>query len=265
MRCCLVITTHARPDALARVLTSLASQSEWPDETIVAEDGRDPPTAALVAEFAAGAPRPVHHVSQDHRGFRAGRIRNRAIARSGADYVILIDGDMVMQQQFIADHLAAARPGFYSQGVRILLDGRATSALMGNDSTTPGPLGRGLGFLRRSYALRAPQVSLKLRRLANRLIATKACNQAFWKDDLLLVNGFDEAMKGWGSEDKELCARLDNAGARRQTLLFSAIAFHLEHPAEPRESAASNKSRWLETVRSGRRRCEIGIDAHIPR
>lgn len=264
MRCCLVITTHARPDALARVLKSLAGQSEWPNETIVAEDGRDPRTAALVAEFTIGAPCPVHHVSQDHCGFRAGRIRNRAIARSTSDYVILIDGDMVMHRQFVADHRAAARRGYYSQGVRILLDERATFALMEKGAGTPGLSGRGLGFLRRSYALRAPQLSLGLRRVSNRLIATKACNQAFWKDDLLRVNGFDEAIEGWGSEDKELCARLENAGLRRQTLLFSAIAFHLAHPAEPRESAASNKARWLETVRSGRHRCEIGIDAHIP-
>jgi glycosyltransferase involved in cell wall biosynthesis len=244
------------------VLKSLAGQSEWPNETIVAEDGRDPRTAALVAEFTIGAPCPVHHVSQDHCGFRAGRIRNRAIARSTSDYVILIDGDMVMHRQFVADHRAAARRGYYSQGVRILLDERATFALMENGSGTPGVCGRGLGFLRRSYALRAPQLSLGLRRVSNRLIATKACNQAFWKDDLLRVNGFDEAIEGWGSEDKELCARLDNAGLNRQTLLFAAIACHLAHPPASRSLAETNRHRWQETVRTGRVRCELGISSH---
>ena len=72
-------------------------------------------------------------------------------------------------------------------------------------------------------------MSVLLRRAANGVpIAIKSCNQGFWRRDLLAVNGFDENMRGWGSEDKELCARLENAGIRRQTLLFAAIAFHLD-------------------------------------
>jgi hypothetical protein len=69
-------------------------------------------------------------------------------------------------------------------------------------------------------------------------------------------------MRGWGSEDKELCARLENAGVRRRTLLFAAVAFHLDHPPAPRNSATVNRARWQETVRSGRTRCEAGIDRH---
>ena len=45
MRSCLVITTHERADALARVLASLAGQTRPPDEVVVAEDGSDPATA----------------------------------------------------------------------------------------------------------------------------------------------------------------------------------------------------------------------------
>ena len=48
----------------------------------------------------------------------------------------------------------------------------------------------------------------ELRDAANAFIAIKGCNQGFWRADLERVNGYDEAMTGWGAEDKELAARL---------------------------------------------------------
>jgi glycosyltransferase involved in cell wall biosynthesis len=264
MRCSLVITTHDRPDALARVLRSLSTQTRWPDEVIIAEDGSSQEIGAMVDRLRISAPASVQHVRQYHAGFRAGMIRNKAIARSSSDYIILLDGDMVMHPEFVADHAAAARAGHYSQGVRILLDESATHRLIMTDADLPGAFGPGLGFLRRSYVVRAPALQRLLRRAANTVIAIKSCNQGFWRRDLIAVNGFDETMTGWGSEDKELCARLDNAGLRRQSLIFSAIAFHLAHPPASRETAGHNEARWRQTRRSGRRRCEQGIAAHLP-
>jgi glycosyltransferase involved in cell wall biosynthesis len=261
-RCCLVVTTHERPDALERVLDAVATQSRLPDELIVADDGSGPATAAVVAQHAARAAYPVLHEWQAHAGFRAGRIRNAAIARSHCEYVVLLDGDMVVHPDFLADHLALARPGYFSQGVRILLDAQATRRTLHLAAGLPGPLSPGLGIVRRAYGLRAPTLARSVRRLANAVVAVKACNQGFWRGDLVAANGFDEAMTGWGSEDKELCTRLENAGVRRQTLLFAAVAWHLDHPPAPRASAEANRARWQDSVRLRRTRCEVGIDGH---
>ena len=261
-RCCLVVTTHERPDALARVLDAVATQSRPPDELIVADDGSGPATAGVVARHAARAAYPVLHEWQAHAGFRAGRIRNAAIARSRCEYVVLLDGDMVVHPDFLADHLALARPGYFSQGVRILLDAQATLRMLDGTSGLPSLLSPGLGIARRTYGLRSPALARAVRRLANTVVAVKACNQGFWRDDLVAVNGFDEAMTGWGSEDKELCARLENAGIRQQTLLFAAVAWHLGHPPAARASAEANHARWHDSVRLRRTRCEAGIDGH---
>jgi glycosyltransferase involved in cell wall biosynthesis len=264
MRCSLVVTTYERPVALARVLASVARQSRWPDEVVVAEDGSDAATDEVVRAFARASRCPVRHVTQPHEGFRAGRIRNAAVAAAGGDYVILLDGDMVAHPDFVAEHVSLARRGRYSQGVRILLDAGATQALIEGRAGIPGPFARGLGGARRAYGVHAPALSALLRDVAGSVIAVKSCNQGFWRSDLLAANGFDETMIGWGSEDKELCARLENAGVRRQTLLFAAIAFHLAHEPASRGSAKTNRARWRETVRSGRTRCDRGIDQHLP-
>jgi hypothetical protein len=177
---------------------------------------------------------------------------------------VLLDGDMVPNRCFVADHRALARPGHYSQGVRIVLDDAATRRLLEPGSELPRPWSPGLGRARRLYGVHAPWLARRLRTAANAVVAVKACNQGFWRDDLLAANGFDEAMTGWGAEDKELCARLENAGVRRQTLLFAAVAWHLAHPPASRAAAEANRARWQATQRTGRTRCEAGLDRHLP-
>jgi GT2 family glycosyltransferase len=263
MRACLVIVTFERPDALERVLASVVSQTRAPDEIVVADDGSGPAVRQVVEDFSRRSATPVHYVRQEHSGFRAGRMRNLGVARTQCDYVILIDGDMVLHPRFVADHVRSARPGYWTQGVRIPLDDAATRRLL-RSGHTPAAWAPGVDLRRRAYALHAPGLARSLGLAANTFVAVKSCNQGFWRADLLRTNGFDEDLTGWGSEDKELCARLANAGVRRQTLVFGAIAWHLAHRPVSRAAARANRERWQETVRSGRTRCARGIDQHLP-
>jgi len=264
MRLALVVTTYERPDALAAVLGSIASQRSAPDELIVADDGSGAATRAVIDRHVRHSAVPVRHVWQEHTGFRLTRLRNLAINASTADYLVFIDGDMLLHPAFIADHRRIARPGWFTQGVRVLLDETRTRLALELRSPHFGPLSAGLGGLRRLYALHAPRAARPLRRLANHVIAIKGCNQAFWRDDLVAANGFDEDIVGWGPEDKELCARLVHAGVRRQTLLFGGIAFHLHHPAASRTRVAANQRILADTLAQRRTRCDAGLDRHDP-
>jgi glycosyltransferase involved in cell wall biosynthesis len=257
----LAITSHERPEALAAVLASVARLRVPPDEIVIADDGSGPATRAVIAEFLARSRVPARLVTQRHEGFRAARLRNLAITTTSQEYVVFIDGDMVLHPEFIADHARFARRGHFTQGVRVLADQRLTQELIAG-AGAPSPFTRGTGFLRRAWLLHSPAFALRCRQLGNRLVAIKSCNQGFWREDLLRVNGFDEDFVGWGPEDKELCARLENAGVRRQTLIFGGIACHLHHAPAARDQLAANLARLESTRRAHRVRCEHGLDAH---
>ena len=259
----LVITTYERPDALAAVLESVGRQCVAPDEIVIADDGSGPATRELVQGFGARSTVPTRFVSQTHAGFRVARLRNLAIAATSLDYLVFIDGDMLLHPAFVADHVRLARRGFCTQGVRVQADAALTRALIARPSRLPRPWSRGLGALRRAYLLRSPALSTAARSLANTFIAIKSCNLAFWRDDLVRVNGFNEAFEGWGPEDKELAARMRNAGVRRQSLLFGGIAVHLHHPPASRAALPANLALLENTVARRLARCERGLDAHI--
>jgi glycosyltransferase involved in cell wall biosynthesis len=264
MRLALIVTTYERPDALAAVLASVARQHAAPDELIVADDGSGATTRAVIDQYARDSATPVRHAWQEHDGFRLTRLRNIAIVASTADYLVFVDGDMLLHPDFIADHRRIARRGWFTQGARILLDEARTGLALQQPSARLGPWSPGLGGLRRVYAVHAPRGARALRRAANHVIAIKGCNQGFWRDDLVAANGFDESIVGWGPEDKELCARLVHAGVRRQTLLFGGIAFHLHHPAASRARVAANQRVLADTLALRRTRCDAGLDRHDP-
>ena len=265
MRLALIVSTYERPDALAAVLDSVARQRAAPDEIVIADDGSGPATRELLTAFARRSSIPVRAVSQPHQGFRLTRLRNLAIASATADYLVFIDGDMLLHEAFVADHRRHARRGRFTQGVRVLANESLTARLIAEPRHPVTVATPGLGLLRRAYLLRSRRLASAMRHAANRFIAIKGCNQGFWRDDLVRVNGFNEAIEGWGPEDKELCARLTHAGIARQSLLFGGVAIHLHHPRASRDSLLANLAVLADTLRHGRTWCDQGLDAHLGR
>jgi glycosyltransferase involved in cell wall biosynthesis len=264
-----VVLTYNWSQALARVLQSLAQQRRLPLEVIVADDGSGEETASMIHALARTYPVPLRHVWQEDLGFRAARARNRGIAACRGDYVVLIDGDMVLHPEFLADHLAFADRGYYLQGGRICVRAGETARLLGGGAPrfhpfVNGDFSRSSGS-KRLYSFRQPWLAA-FKAAADRGGRIMSCNMSFWRDDLLAVNGFDERMEGYGSEDIELAARLDNLGRKRRQLKFAALALHLDHgsraPVDPNDVAMPNNQLLADTRATGRVRAPLGIDSH---
>jgi glycosyltransferase involved in cell wall biosynthesis len=247
----------------------VAAQTRLPDEVIVADDGSADDTRQLIASLAANFPVPLRHIWQEDRGFRAARCRNLGIAASRGDYVVLIDGDMVLHPAFIADHLMLAEPGYFLQGGRFKTSAAETARLLAGGRPVFAPWAdvdfHVFDGIRRIYSFRAPGLA-RWKAKGKNGGRVMSCNMSFWRDDLIRVNGFDERMEGYGAEDRELAARLENAGLRRRQLKWCALAAHLEHKTRAQidvnDMSLPNNRLYRATITERITRCELGIDGH---
>jgi len=258
-----IVTTYNWPEALKLTLQSLLNQSRLPDEVIVADDGSKEPTAHTVKEFAKHAPFSVIHSWQEDDGFRLAMSRNRAVAQAEGEYIIVIDGDLILHPRFVEDHLKHAAPKRYLQGGRVLL-GPEISQKIFNGSIDPQGLSIFSPDLKnRKNALWSPLLSALFCTTSQSLKAIKGCNFSLFKKDILDVNGFDNAFIGWGREDSEFVARLYHNGIRRKNLKFCAVAYHLYHPENERAALVENDRRLKTTLKDQKVRCEDGIERFI--
>ena len=259
--CSLVITTYNSPEALDLVLRSALAQSEPPCEIIVADDGSTSDTARLVEMYHAAAKIPVVHVWQEDLGYRLSASRNRAIAVAKGNYIVLVDGDMLLHRDFIRDHRRLAIEGTFIQGSRVLLSQENTPQRLKTKNISFSFFGKGIE--NRKNTLRLPLLSGLLALKTRSLHGIRGCNMSFFRNDCIRVNGFNEDFVGWGREDSEFAVRLVNSGILRRNVRFSALACHLGHRENPRQSLADN-DRILEQAIAGKlTTCRNGIDKYL--
>ena len=91
----------------------------------------------------------------------------------------------------------------------------------------------------------------------------RTCNFAFWREDALAVNGFNEDFIGWGREDSEFTARLLNYGLMRRSVKFNALAYHLYHSRNDRSYLPENDRLLKDTIEQKRIWCEKGVNAYL--
>lgn len=118
MKVSLVISTYNWKDALCLCLLSVTRQTVIPTEVIIADDGSRSDTKLLIEEFKNHFPCPIKHVWHEDNGWRKCIIMNKAFAVCEGDYIIEIDGDIIMHSHFIEDHVTEATPGCFLVGSR---------------------------------------------------------------------------------------------------------------------------------------------------
>ena len=96
MKISLILSTYNRPDALAVTLESILRLDRLPDEVIVGDDGSTRETAEVIESFRPRFPIPLVHLWHEDRGFRLAKMRNKCIARATGDYIVQIDGDLIL-------------------------------------------------------------------------------------------------------------------------------------------------------------------------
>jgi len=257
-----IITTYNKPHYLERVIDGYLHQTTAPDEIVVADDGSTEETARLVEKMRSESGFDIRHVWHEDKGFRAAAIRNKAVAGSTGDYLILCDDDSIPDRCLVEDHLKYAEKGFFIQGHRVMLGPEISTSFTRADTgfgrLATAALRRQAGNI--TNALRLPAPRIKRSRSARGI---RSCNMSFSREDFVAVNGFDEEYEGWGREDSDLAERFFKYGLKRKDIKFRAVCYHLYHASHGRDSLERNTARLEEAVRKRDYRCEKGLDAHL--
>ena len=257
-----LVSTYNWPEALRRAIEGMLRQTVLPGEIVIADDGSTAETAQTVSELQATSPIPIIHVWQEDKGFRKCMILNKAIARMTGDYVLQMDGDVIPSRHFVSDHLELAERGFFVCGSRVKLSPEITARVLADSSFKPTLLNIPPSFAANSLRSRLLRRFLALR-YGRKIDHLRGCNMAFWRDDLIRVNGFNEDLTQWGHEDGEIAFRLHFAGVGKKSLKMGGCVYHLYH----KEASRSGEQRHLDELERVKRericRCDNGIDKYL--
>ena len=192
-----VVATYNRSALLVELLRGLARQTMAPDQftVIVVDDGSEPPVRPELEQL--DLPYELVVVEQQNQG--PATARHHGILQAQSEIIVVIDDDMDVPPDFLAQHLAA--------------HARGATLVLGNIVGESEPRVRKPIFERMHAALLVAQwEAFRKGRHQPRGANTCTGNVSFRRHEYLAVGGFDLALPR--AEDVELGVRLEKAGAR---------------------------------------------------
>jgi len=169
--------------------------------------------------------------------------------------LVFLDGDCIVQPDFVARHRALAQKGYLVTGSRVLLNENLTTELLAWPQWSFERFSSNLiskrlsGGINKYWPLKVKLGNGSWRdykKFVWRRI--KGCNMACWKADAEAINGFDENMTGWGHEDADFIFRLQHHRIRRKSGSWSTEVLHLFHQIHDQSNATENARRVREKI-----------------
>ena len=261
LSCSLITPTYNWPEALELLLLSILNQSQLPNEVIIADDGSRAETKLLIESFQKKFPVPLVHIWHEDNQNQKPAIMNKAIAASKHEYIIEIDGDIIMNKNFVKDHLTFAQKGHYLFGSRATIQEKLLPDLFSKKIISFSFFSKGIK--KRSRTIRFPLLMHLAKSIEKRSKKLRGCNMSFWKSDFIKINGFNEDLVGWGIDDSEMIQRLHNIGIRGKRLKYSGIAYHIYHKEQSKSHLDINNKIEKQTTEQKLTFIEKGINQYL--
>ncbi len=259
----LIVTTYNWPEALELCLNSVIRQTVLPKEIIIADDGSGKDTEELIRRFVRSYPNiNIIHSWQEDEGFRLSMSRNRAISKAKGEYVIIIDGDLILDRHFVQDHIENREEGYFIQGSRVIMSPEKSEEIKsGTEIDLPGAF-FAKGLKNKANMIRNRLFSRIFTKKDRKLKGIRGCNMSFFRKDLITVNGFEEKIQGWGREDSEIAVRLFNNGIGKKRLKFSGLTYHIYHKENDRSKLGENDEFLAKVIKEKKKKAEKGLDSY---
>ncbi len=230
-----IVTSYNQRSTLEFLLATLERQTIKDFEVIIADDGSSDGTDQLCSRQDELN---LRFETQPDIGYRKAKILNQAIRAAKAPYLIFLDADTILERHFVEDHLRLSRPSHFVCGRRVEL-GPEFSRSITLDKVHQGWFD-GFNFqLLKSVLNKDSEHFNRSIRVTNSYIRKLAkydkpldilgSNLSVWKDDIVEINGFNEAMESYWGEDGDLYIRLRNTGKKPIGAKAICVQFHVFH------------------------------------
>ena len=249
MKLSVIITTYNSEDWLQKVLLGYSVQTETDFEIVIADDGSTSKTKHLIERFKCKFKHPIVHVWHEDIGFRKSEILNKAILQTNAAYILFTDGDCIPRKDFVQVHLNYKEKGYFLSGGYFKLPLSISQDITDEDIINQKCFAYNWllkNGLKLNFKLTKLTKNKFLAAFLNWVTTTKSTfnghNSSVYKDDLLVVNGFNNDMH-YGGLDREIGERLFNFGVLSKQIRYHAICLHLDH-----ERKYADKSKILNNL-----------------
>jgi glycosyltransferase involved in cell wall biosynthesis len=248
----IIVTSYNQRKTLAMLFASLERQTFKDFEVVVADDGSSDGTDTLCEEQTVLK---IVFVTQPDIGYRKAKILNEALRRCQSDYLIFLDGDIILEKHFVEDHIKLRKRDSFVCGRRVDLGPEFTSFLEVENVRRGDFDGVNLTLLNSALKKDSEHFNRSLRVTNPWLrkifkydapLDILGSNLGAWKADIIAVNGFNEAMESYWGEDGDLFLRLRNTGKRAVGAKAICVQFHVYHPRrEPTKEHVDQYYRML--------------------
>lgn len=233
-----IVTLYNRLEYARNIIISLLHQTKMIDELVFADDGSREDVAATIEDLIKICPFKIKIVYQEDIGFRLARSRNNGVRVATSEFLILLDQDIIMPDNFI-EKVYSKRKKKVIVSVRGFLTTEEQKNKIQNIIDTKYDYNEIYSILYNKKdddffqkiitkdKLYSFLYKLKLRNRGAKMVGLMS---ALYKEDYIAINGFDDKYKGWGKEDDDFCNRFYKYGGNVYPIRLEKYLIHMYHP-----------------------------------
>lgn len=244
-----IVTLYNRLEYARNIIISLLHQTKMIDELIFADDGSREDVADVIKDLVDRCPFKIKVVYQEDIGFRLARSRNNGVRVATSEFLILLDQDIIMPDNFIEKvynkrkkkAIVSVR-GFLTtekqkNKIQKIIDTKydynEIYAILYNKKDDD--------FFQKIITKDKIYSLLYKLRLRSRGAKMVGLMSAIYKEDYIAINGFDDKYKGWGKEDDDFCNRFYKYGGDVYPIRLEKYLIHMYHPFSNTKAESLNE------------------------
>lgn len=231
-----IVTLYNRLEYARNMILSLLNQTLMIDELIFADDGSKRDVSEVIKDLIDGCPFEIKHVYQEDIGFRLARSRNNGARIASGDFLIFLDQDVIMPNDFIEKIYNSRKKKRIISSRGLLSSEKQRNEIQEMIKKKYNYLNFYSVFLKEETikvekSLKRDKLYRILYKLKLRTRGAKIVGLIFalYKEDYMAVNGFDDNYKGWGKEDDDFGNRFFKYGGETYPVLFKKFPIHMYH------------------------------------